>query len=93
MATGPPTSAPTSRAIAAAGATPALPLAGPPPAEGSAQAVAPRLLVLQAANAANAADAGGPSNTQSLFFVVMVVLLGVPALLLMTLLATVLTRR
>jgi hypothetical protein len=95
MATAPPTGAPTSRAIAAADATPALPLAGPPSAEGSVQtlAVAPTTPVAQAANAANTADAGAPSDTQSLFFVVMVVLLGLPALLLMTLLATVLTRR
>ena len=95
MATASPTGAPTPRAIAAADATPASPLAGPPPAEGSVQAVAvaPKLPVAQAANATNAADAGGPSDTQSLFSVVILVLLGVPALLLMTLLATVLTRR
>jgi hypothetical protein len=43
--------------------------------------------------AANAADSGSPSGTQSLFFLITVVLLGVPALLVMTLLATVLTRR
>ena len=42
---------------------------------------------------ANAADAASPSETQSLFFLVTVVLLGIPALLVMTLLATVLTRR
>ena len=43
--------------------------------------------------AANAADAGGTSDTQSLFVLVTVILLGIPALLVMTLLATVLTRR
>jgi hypothetical protein len=43
--------------------------------------------------AANAADTGGSSQTQSLFVMAMIVLLGVPALLVMTLLATVLTRR
>jgi hypothetical protein len=42
---------------------------------------------------ANAADTGGPADGQNLFLLVTVVLLGVPALLVMTLLATVLTRR
>jgi hypothetical protein len=42
---------------------------------------------------ANAADTGGPPDPQNLFLLVTVVLLGVPALLVMTLLATVLTRR
>ena len=45
------------------------------------------------AQAASAADTGSPSDTQSLFLLMTVVLVGVPALLLMTLLATVLTRR
>jgi len=43
--------------------------------------------------APNVADTGSPSDTQSLFLLMTVVLVGVPALLLMTLLATVLTRR
>jgi hypothetical protein len=43
--------------------------------------------------AANAADRGGTSDTQSLFLLITVVLLGVPALVVMALLATVLTRR
>jgi hypothetical protein len=42
---------------------------------------------------ADAVDPGAPSDTQSLFLLVTVVLLGIPALLVMTLLATVLTRR
>jgi hypothetical protein len=45
------------------------------------------------AQAANAADTGGTSETQSLFLLVTIVLLGIPAVLVMTLLATVLTRR
>jgi len=45
------------------------------------------------AQAASAADTGSPSDRQSLFLLMTVVLVGVPALLLMTLLATVLTRR
>ena len=77
--------------MAAADATAAgrLPLAGAPPAEGSAQAVA----IAPVAQAANAADTGSPSNTQSLFWLMTAVLLGIPVLLVMTLLATVLTRR
>jgi hypothetical protein len=43
--------------------------------------------------AANAADTGPTSETQSLLLLVSVVALGVPTLLVMTLLATVLTRR
>ena len=65
-----------------------LPLAGAPQAEGSAQAVA----IAPVAQAANAADTGSP-NTQSLFWLMTAVLLGIPVLLVMTLLATVLTRR
>jgi hypothetical protein len=43
---------------------------------------------------ANAADSGGPpETTPSLFVVATLLLLGVPALVVMTLLATVLTRR
>jgi hypothetical protein len=41
----------------------------------------------------NAADTGGPSDTQNLFLLAAIVVLGIPALLIMTLLATVLTRR
>jgi len=66
-----------------------LPLAGAPPVEGSAQAVA----LAPTVAAANAADTGSPSDTQSLFWLITVVLLGIPTLLVMTLLATVLTRR
>jgi hypothetical protein len=73
-----------------AGAT-RLPVTGPPPAEGSAQAVA--LAVAPTVQAANAADTGAPSDTQSVFVLITVVLLGIPVLLVMTLLATVLTRR
>jgi hypothetical protein len=42
---------------------------------------------------ADAVDTSAPSDTQSLFLLVTIVLLGIPGLLLMTLLATVLTRR
>jgi len=42
---------------------------------------------------AEAVDTGAPSDTQSLFLLVTAALLGIPALLVMTLLATVLTRR
>ena len=66
-----------------------LPIAGPPPVEGSAQAVALAPTVL----GANAADTGSGSDTQSLFLLITIVLLGIPVLLVMTLLATVLTRR
>ena len=66
-----------------------LPVTGPPPAEGSAQAVA----IAPTLKPATAADTGTPSDTQSLFLLVTVILLGIPALLVMTLLATVLTRR
>ena len=69
-----------------------LPITAPPPADGLAQAVA-IMPAAQAANAAVTADPQGPSDTQSLFLLVTLALLGVPALLLMTLLATVLTRR
>jgi len=86
-----PSRAPTSQPVAAADATGAgrLPLAGAPQAEGSAQAVA----IAPVVQAANAADTGSPSGTQSLFWLMTAVLLGIPALLIMTLLATVLTRR
>jgi hypothetical protein len=57
--------------------------------EGSAQAVA----IAPTLKPAVAVDTGAPSDTQSLFLLVTVVLLGIPALLIMTLLATVLTRR
>jgi hypothetical protein len=45
------------------------------------------------AQAASAADTGSPSDTQSLFLLMTITLLGIPVLLVMTLLATVLTRR
>jgi hypothetical protein len=76
-------------AVADPAAAARLPLTAPPPAEGSAQAVA----VAPTLQAANAADPGGTSDTQSLFLLITVVLLGVPALVVMALLATVLTRR
>jgi len=66
-----------------------LPVTGPLPTEGSAQAIA----ITPTLKPANAADTGGPADPQNLFLLVTVVLLGVPALLVMTLLATVLTRR
>ena len=42
---------------------------------------------------ANAADTGGTPESESPLLLITLVLLGVPALLVMTLLATVLTRR
>jgi len=77
--------------VAAAGPAGAgrLPLAGPPPAEGSAQAVA----VAPTVQGANAADTGGTPESESPLLLITLVLLGVPGLLIMTLLATVLTRR
>jgi hypothetical protein len=42
---------------------------------------------------AEAVDPGAPPDTPSVLLVVALVLLGIPALLVMTLLATVLTRR
>jgi hypothetical protein len=65
-----------------------LPLTGQPPANSAAKAVA----IAPTPQTANAADAGGP-ETPSLFVVATLLLLGVPALVVMTLLATVLTRR
>ena len=41
----------------------------------------------------NAADTGAPSDTQGLLLLVSAVALGIPTLIVMTLLATVLTRR
>lgn len=96
--TPPPTPVPTPDATPVPGtsAEPAppgpLPLTGPPSVDASAQAVA-MAPTPQVANAATATDPPGGSDTQSLFFLITVVLLGLPALLLMTLLATVLTRR
>jgi hypothetical protein len=66
-----------------------LPLAGAPPLESSVQAVA----LAPTAQAASAAATGSPSDTQSLFLLMTITLLGIPVLLVMTLLATVLTRR
>ncbi len=85
-----PTPPPTSPPIAAADpATGGPPLTGPPSADNAGQklAIAPTL------KPADAADTGAPSETPSLFVVATLVLLGVPALVVMTLLATVLTRR
>jgi hypothetical protein len=42
---------------------------------------------------ANAADTEGPAQAPNLFVIATLLLLGVPALVVMTLLATVLTRR
>ena len=65
-----------------------MPAAGPP-VEGSAQAVA----IAPTLKPADAVDPGAPSDTQGLFLLVTIVLLGIPALLVITLVATVLTRR
>jgi hypothetical protein len=85
-----PTPPPTSPLMAAADpATGGLSLTGPPLGDNSGQkvALAPTL------KPADAADTGAPSETPSLFVIAALVLLGVPALVVMTLLATVLTRR
>jgi hypothetical protein len=42
---------------------------------------------------ADAVDTAAPSDTQSVFLLITIVLLSIPALLVMALLATVLTRR
>ncbi|HKV30739.1 MAG TPA: hypothetical protein VJT14_06965 [Candidatus Dormibacteraeota bacterium] len=63
--------------------------AAAPPEEGSAEAVA----IAPTLKPADVADTRAPSDTQSLFLLVTIFLLGIPALLVMTLLATVLTRR
>jgi hypothetical protein len=46
-----------------------------------------------AAQPASVAQTGSPSDAESLFLLMTVVLLGIPVLLVMALLATVLTRR
>ena len=66
-----------------------LPFAGGPPAQGSVQAVA----IAPTPQAANAADVGAPADSQNLFLILTVAVLTLPLLLVMTLLATVLTRR
>ena len=66
-----------------------LPFTGAPPADGSAQAVA----IAPTPQVANAADPGMPGETPNLFLLLMVAVLALPLLLVMTLLATVLTRR
>jgi hypothetical protein len=66
----------------------ALPSSAPAEAEGSAQAVA-----IAPAEAAAAADATATVDTQNLFWLVTAALLAIPLLIVMTLLATVLTRR
>jgi hypothetical protein len=66
-----------------------LPVTGRPPAVTSAQAVA----IAPTLKPPNAADSEGPAQTPNLFVIATLLLLGVPALVVMTLLATVLTRR
>jgi hypothetical protein len=64
------------------------PPSGGPASEGSAQAVA-----VDPTQAAAAADAGAVTDTQNLFWLISAALLAIPLLIVMTLLATVLTRR
>ena len=84
-----PTPAPT---VEPAPAPPPIAVAnnGPPTGDGSAQAVA---IAPTPRSAANAPDTGAPSETQSLVLLVTMVVLGIPTLIVMTLVATVLTRR
>ena len=88
-----PTSGPTLPSVpppAGAAEVAGLPFAGQAPVTGSAQAVA---IAPTLGAAANAADTGAPGDTQNLFLLFTVVIMAIPALLTMTLLATVLTRR
>ncbi|HET9848293.1 MAG TPA: hypothetical protein VFR68_07035 [Candidatus Dormibacteraeota bacterium] len=67
-----------------------LPYAGPPTQNGSAQAVA---IAPSARAQAVAADASVASDSQNLFWLMMLALMAIPAFLLMALVATVLVRR
>ena len=67
-----------------------LPDTGPPTQDGSAQAVA---IGPSGRAPAAAADATGPSDSQNLFWLIMLAAMAIPALLVMTLVATVLIRR
>jgi outer membrane biosynthesis protein TonB len=88
-----PTPAPASPAAplpaAATSTVGALPFTGLAPA-GSAQAVA---IAPTQQGARTAADSGAPGDSPNLFLIAMVAIMGIPVLLTMTLLATVLTRR
>jgi len=81
-----PTRAPT--ATPSAAPIPSL-IAGAPPAEGSAQAVE----IAPTPQAPSAVDVATPADTPDLFLMLTVAMLALPLLLVMTLLATVLTRR
>jgi hypothetical protein len=81
--------------VASAAAAPAVandatpqPSSGGPASEGSAQAVA-----VDPTQPDAAADAGAITDAQNLFWLISAALLAVPLLIVMTLLATVLTRR
>jgi len=74
---------------ASAGDIGTLPFAGEPFPGGSAQAVA----IAPEPQAASAADPGTPSDTQNFFLLLVLAVMALPLLLVMTLLATVLTRR
>ena len=67
-----------------------LPYAGPPTQDGSAQAVA---IAPTARAQTAAADDPVPSDSQNLFWLMMLAVMAVPALIVMTLVATVLIRR
>lgn len=67
-----------------------LPYAGPPTQDGSAQAVA---IAPSARAQAVAADAAVPSDSENLFWFMMLAVMAIPAFLLMALVATVLIRR
>jgi hypothetical protein len=66
-----------------------LPFSGGPPAEGSAQAVA----IAPTAEAFAATDTGAAFDSQNFFWLITAVVMAIPLLIVMTLLATVLTRR
>ena len=77
-------------APAAADSAGSLPFSGGPSIEGSAQAVA---IAPTPQAVAAAADAGAAFDSQSLFWLITAVVMAIPLLIVMTLLATVLTRR
>ena len=66
-----------------------LPFAGYPFPDGSAQAIA----IAPTPQQATAADPGTPSDSQNFFLILFLAVMALPLLLVMTLLATVLTRR
>jgi hypothetical protein len=84
-----PAATPVASAAPAAANAVILPFSGGPSADGSAQAVA----IAPTAEAAAATDAGATLDSQNLFWLITAAFMAIPLLIVMTLLATVLTRR